>query len=60
MKVERKCKILSKEWLNHDAVRLVLEVGDMVGESFRNPRQFVHVECCEGLLLRRPISLCSC
>ncbi|OUQ24945.1 dihydroorotate oxidase [Flavonifractor sp. An135] len=60
MKVERKCKILSKEWLNHDAVRLVLEVGDMVGESFRNPGQFVHVKCGEGLLLRRPISVCSC
>ena len=28
MKVERKCKIVSKEWLNPDAVFLVLEVGD--------------------------------
>ena len=33
MKVERKCKIISKEWLNPDAVFLVLEVGDMVRTS---------------------------
>ena len=33
MKVERKCKIVSKEWLNYDAVQMVLEVGDMVRSS---------------------------
>ena len=60
MKVERKCKIVSKEWLNSDAVFLVLEVGDMVRTSFRAPGQFVHIKCGDGLLLRRPISLCSC
>ena len=27
MKVERKCKIVSKNWLNCDAVYMVLEVG---------------------------------
>ena len=60
MKVERKCKIVSKEWLNQDAVYMVLEVGDMVREGFKAPGQFVHVTCGEGLLLRRPISVCSC
>ena len=60
MKVERKCKIISKEWLNPDAVFLVLEVGDMVRTSFRAPGQFVHIKCGDGLLLRRPISVCSC
>lgn len=60
MKVERKCKIVSKEWLNPDAVFLVLEVGDMVRTSFRAPGQFVHVKCGDRLLLRRPISVCSC
>ena len=60
MKVERKCKIVSKERLNHDAVYMVLEAGDMVRTSFRAPGQFVHVKCGEGLLLRRPISVCTC
>ena len=60
MKVERKCKIVSKEWLNHDAVFLVLQAGDMVRTSFQGPGQFVHVKCGDALLLRRPISVCSC
>ena len=60
MKVERKCKIVSKEWLNRDAVYMVLEVGDMVRASCKGPGQFVHVKCGDGLLLRRPISVCSC
>ena len=60
MKVERKCKIVSKEWLNHDAVQMVLEVGDMVRSSWRGPGQFVHIKCGDALLLRRPISVCSC
>lgn len=59
MKVERKCKIVSKEQMG-DAVYMVLEAGDMVRTSFRAPGQFVHVKCGEGLLLRRPISVCTC
>ena len=39
---------------------MVLKAGDMVRTSFKNPGQFVHVKCGEGLLLRRPISVCSC
>lgn len=58
MKVERKCKIVSKEQMG-DAVYMVLEAGDMVRTSFRAPGQFVHVKCGEGLLLRRPISVLS-
>lgn len=60
MKVERKCKIVSKDWLNQDAVHMVLEVGDMVRTSWKGPGQFVHVKCGDSLLLRRPISVCSC
>ena len=60
MKVERKCKIVSKKWLNDDAVYMVLAVGDMVRTSCKGPGQFVHIKCGEGLLLRRPISVCSC
>ena len=39
---------------------MVLEVGDMVRTSFAAPGQFVHIKCGDGLLLRRPISVCSC
>ncbi len=60
MKVEHKCKILEKTMLNDSAVSMVLEVGDMVKTSFKHPGQFVHVKCGDGLLLRRPISVCSC
>ena len=59
MKVERKCKIVSKDHLG-DAVSMTLEVGDMVAQSFKGPGQFVHIKCGEGLLLRRPISVCTC
>lgn len=60
MKVERKCTIVSKTWLSRDAVYMVLEAGDMVRTSFTGPGQFVHIKCGDGLLLRRPISVCSC
>lgn len=59
MKIERKCTIVSKERMG-DAVYMVLEVGDMVRTTFQNPGQFIHIKCGEGLLLRRPISVCSC
>ena len=59
MKVERECKIVSKEQVG-DAVYMTLEVGDMIRASFRAPGQFVHIRCGDGLLLRRPISVCSC
>ena len=59
MKVERKCKIVDKTRMG-DAVYMVLEAGDMVRTSFKAPGQFVHIKCGEGLLLRRPISVCSC
>ena len=59
MKVERKCKIVSKQKMG-DAVYMVLEVGDMVRTSCKGPGQFVHIKCGDGLLLRRPISVCSC
>lgn len=59
VKVERKCKIVSKTIMG-DAIYLVLEVGDMVRATWKGPGQFVHIKCGEGLLLRRPISVCSC
>ncbi len=59
MKVERKCKIVEKSRVG-DAIWMTLEVGDMVRNSFKGPGQFVHIKCGEGLLLRRPISVCLC
>lgn len=59
MKVERKCNIIAKEQLG-DAIYMTLECGDMVRTSLKGPGQFVHVKCGECLLLRRPISVCTC
>lgn len=59
MKVEHKCKIVSKQQMG-DAIYMNLEVGDMVRTSFRAPGQFVHIKCGHSRLLRRPISVCSC
>lgn len=58
MKVERKCKIVSKTMMG-DAVYMVLEVGDMARTTAKGPGQFIHIKCGEGLLLRRPISICT-
>lgn len=59
MKAAHKCKIVSKTRMG-DAVYMVLEAGDMARTSFTTPGQFVHIKCGDGLLLRRPISVCSC
>ncbi|MCD8331614.1 MAG: dihydroorotate dehydrogenase electron transfer subunit [Oscillospiraceae bacterium] len=59
MKVEQNCLIRARQQ-EGDAVILTLEAGDMVRQSFRSPGQFVHIRCGEGLLLRRPISVCTC
>lgn len=59
MKVERKCKIVSKTIMG-DAIYLVLEVGDMVRTTCKAPGQFIHIKCGGGLLLRRPVSVCTC
>jgi len=59
MKVERSCKIIEKAIIGDGAVYMVLNVGDMVRTSCKGPGQFVHIKCGEGLLLRRPISVCA-
>ena len=65
MKVEQSCKILEKRRLTQDAVLMTLAVGDMVSSAAGNtgrpirPGQFLHIKCGEGLLLRRPISICD-
>ena len=42
MKIERKCRIVSKEQMG-DALYMVLEVGDMVRTSRNIPGQFVTI-----------------
>ena len=59
MKIEQQCKIIAKEQLTLDAVSMTLAVGDMVSSAPIRPGQFVHIKCGDGLLLRRPISICE-
>ena len=65
MRVEQGCKVIAKEWLTQDAVSMTLAVGDMMSSAIVDtgrpirPGQFVHIKCGDGLLLRRPISICS-
>lgn len=60
MQVSTSCPIVEKKFFPSGAIYMTLEVGDMVRSSFRAPGQFVHIKCGEGLLLRRPISVCMC
>ena len=60
MKVEKICKIVEKTMLTELAVSMTLEVGTMVADTMKNCGQFVHIKCGDGLLLRRPISVCTC
>lgn len=58
MPLRQRCRISDKGHLGR-AVRMELEVGDMVEKTFTSPGQFVHITC-DGHLLRRPISVCAC
>lgn len=56
MPVQKLCSILRTEKLNSDAVSLWLEAGELAEAAAVG--QFVNIKCGEGLLLRRPISIC--
>lgn len=56
MPIQKLCKILSIDRLNADAVSLWLDAGELAERSAVG--QFVNIKCGEGLLLRRPISIC--
>lgn len=56
MPVQKICKILSVEKLNADAISIWMEAGELAETSAVG--QFVNIKCGEGLLLRRPISIC--
>ena len=57
MPMQRMCKIVEKVMLNPYAVSMALDVGELSREISYG--QFVNIKCGEGLLLRRPISICD-
>lgn len=57
MPIQLNCPIQKAERLNAHAFAFTLEAGDLVQNAV--PGQFVHIKCGEGLLLRRPISICD-
>ena len=58
MPIEEICTIVEAAKLNEYAYSFTLEVGDMVKKEGLMAGQFLHIACGEGLLLRRPISVC--
>ncbi|MCD8383093.1 MAG: dihydroorotate dehydrogenase electron transfer subunit [Clostridiales bacterium] len=57
MPMTKLCPIADFRQLTEDVFSLTLEVGDMARDA--RPGQFVNIRCGEGLLLRRPISVCD-
>lgn len=57
MPIQKLCNIVEMRKLTSDIFSIVLEAGEMAQAA--QPGQFVHVRCGEGLLLRRPISICD-
>ena len=51
------CTVTDLQWLGEDLVSLTFEAPQMAREA--RPGQFVNIKCGEGLLLRRPISICD-
>ncbi len=57
MPMTRDCTVLESRRLNNTTVSLVLEAGEIAAEA--KAGQFVNIKCGNGLLLRRPISVCD-
>ena len=55
MSEQRICTVVKTEKLNPYATAITMEVGGMTPSV----GQFVHVKCGDGMLLRRPISICD-
>ena len=52
------CDIITARELTEDVYALTLE-GGALGQAAK-PGQFLHIKCGDGVLLRRPISICDC
>ena len=57
MPMTRNCPITDLQYLTRDVVSITLEAGELAQAA--KPGQFVNIKCGEGLLLRRPISICD-
>jgi len=57
MPLEQTCAIRGIEQYNQYAWAMTVEAGEIARAAL--PGQFVHIKCGEGLLLRRPISICD-
>lgn len=57
MAVKKLCNISEMRKLTSDIFSFRLDAGEIAEQA--RPGQFVHIKCGEGLLLRRPISICD-
>ena len=57
MPMTRNCPITDLQVLTADVVSITMEAGDLAEQA--KAGQFVNIKCGEGLLLRRPISVCD-
>ena len=57
MPMTRNCPITDLQVLTADVVSITMEAGDLAEQT--KAGQFVNIKCGEGLLLRRPISVCD-
>lgn len=53
----KNCPITDLQWLTADVVSITMEAGELAEAA--KAGQFVNIKCGEGLLLRRPISICD-
>lgn len=57
MPMTKNCPITDLQWLTADVVSITMEAGELAKSA--KAGQFVNIKCGEGLLLRRPISICD-
>ena len=56
--MQRMCDIITARELTDNVYAITMEAGG-IGKKAR-PGQFLHIKCGDGVLLRRPISICDC
>lgn len=57
MPMTKLCPITDLQYLTRDVVSITMEAGELAQAA--KAGQFVNIKCGEGLLLRRPISICD-
>ena len=56
--MQRQCEIITARELTDQVYAITMDAGG-IGKKAR-PGQFLHIKCGDGVLLRRPISICDC